>query len=44
MLVAGSPFEQGIATLRVFAAVGHGAAALDLAVEGLPPSLLYPLE
>ena len=43
VLTAGTPFEQGIAALRVFTAVGHGAAALGLAVEGLPPSLLHPL-
>ena len=44
VLLAGSQFEQGTSTLRVFTAIGHGAAALDLTVEGLPPSLLYPLE
>jgi len=44
VLAAGTPFEQGTAASRILAAVGHGAAALDLAVEGLPPSLLYPLE
>ena len=43
VLAVGTPFEQGIAALRVFAVVGHGAAALGLAVEGLPPSLLHPL-
>ena len=44
VLAAGSPFEQGKATLSGFAAVGHGAAALDLAVERASPFLLYPLE
>ena len=44
VLAAGTPFEQGTATLRIFATVSHGAAALGLAVEGLPPSLLHPLE
>ena len=44
VLAAGSPFEQGKATLSGFAAVGHGAAALDLAEERASPFLLYPLE
>ena len=44
VLAAGSPFEQGKATLSGFTAVGLGAAALDLAVERASPFLLYPLE
>jgi len=44
VLAAGSPLEQGKATLSGFAAVGHGAAVLDLTVERASPFLLYPLE
>jgi len=44
VLAVGSPFEQGKATLSGFAALGHGAAALDLAVERASSFLLYPLE
>jgi len=44
VLAVGSSLEQDKATMSGFAAVGHGAAALDLAVERASPFLLYPLE
>jgi hypothetical protein len=44
VLASGSLFEQGRASLSGFTAVGHGAAALDLAVERASPFLLSPLE
>jgi hypothetical protein len=44
VLASGSPFEQGRASLSGFAVIGHGAAALDLAVGRASLVLLTPLE
>jgi hypothetical protein len=44
VLTASSPIEQGRATLGDFATVGHGAAALDLAMERASSLLLSPFE
>jgi len=43
VLAAGSQFEQGTTTLRVFAAVGHGAAVLISPWKGFPRPFSIPL-